>query len=403
MWHANLPTDYCPELLKTGRLSDLEIVSKEGVVHKIHSVILYLQSEYFRQLFSDNSKDDPLHKVELDDVSDCLLVRILEYLYGSKTRFTDMTVSSDIDDYKGIADDDVLAAKLSIDLYQFASRYGIGGLKQAARQFFNESWQLLGERWSSSLEFEAITPLESAPGTEAKAELVADPADQKNSADDAVGVSEGTGEASSVAGSVSSASSKSGYMEFKPYEHESYPEESVVIMRLVYDKLGPADRGLKDIVLLTLQSHIASGRYLKPNWACVRDLIDGSPQILRDLALRRFSGTRHECRRCYNDKQRHAQVPCNCKHADVNCIRRKCDEERVARSFCTSCCGIGCISPFKRWRKHHRRPVQLRAPRRYYYDSESGTEDSGSSASFCSFCSSYNCHFRSELNRRHSH
>lgn len=377
---AKSQKEHSRELLKSGRQSDFQIISKEGTVHKVHSAILYLNSRFFQQWLSGISPEAERLKVTFFDVSDSLLVRAIRSMYGLEPEFIHDDLSDDADEYKDAVKSHVVLLKLCIGLYNLGERLGMDYLKHEARETFNRVWRDFGKSpksmWSG---FDSDTKKDNADTAEDK-----EPDSSTNEKHDGSSVNVGAattdnddpdtnmgdkdddsstkvdiespgrtaseiGESSRAPSLFSLTSDASGHLASSPapFEYEGYPESFVEIFKLVYD-ITPAttpstDRGLRDIVLSTLQDHTSSGRYLRASWQCVKDLIEQSTDVTHDLALRRFSEPIFQCDECFDKKQRHVLVPCN-DHTAVLCKEAQCVKERKARSSCQKCGGIGCIT-----------------------------------------------------------
>ncbi|KAJ5077526.1 pep-cterm sorting domain-containing protein [Anaeramoeba ignava] len=98
--------------------SDFEIICKSNekdTTFKCHKAILAARNEYFRKLFSSNSKEYQEGKIFLEDASNSTVSVVLNYLYTGKI---------------GINSEN------AFDIYLFSTKYSIQDLEQQTLHFF---------------------------------------------------------------------------------------------------------------------------------------------------------------------------------------------------------------------------------------------------------------------------
>lgn len=190
------------------------------------------------------------------------------------------------DEYVGAAQDNLVAAKLAVKLYELGDRLDAQQVKYQARTAFLRAWTNADEKTHSGLNSKFST-FKNIP-------------------------SQGGGAFADV-------------------------------VKEVYATAHPHDRGLRDIVFRTMKILTLRFDHHKPEYSFLHELLEEIPDLALDLVLNTVSGVEYLCEACKN-KQRFIICPCLCDKRSTSCDEKSCIIARKERTFCFHCHKLGTIN-----------------------------------------------------------
>lgn len=285
-------------LLKKGIFSDFELETSD-CTFKVHASTLWCRSTYFARLLSGSNKEIDERKVKIDDVSTCLLARLLLACYDSSRSYSTVCCADFAqcepfkpwsDEYSDADKDNVVRAELEVELYMLADRFGIESLSKRARRNFLKAWtnhnhlQRNGQGWEMSAMSRDVLTL---------------------------------------------------------------PEDFARIARRVWTTTPQSDRGLRDIVFESFWYHVNQRRQFQEKFKPLRELVADLPDLATDLALFTNSDRSYKCSECANQNVHVLSLPCTCDGRDIACQNNDSKAKRKERSFCINCARLGTVSTEK--------------------------------------------------------